>query len=400
VSYIKRVSEVLQKSFNLDGDSSAIFEAFGDYWGINTNPNSSSVVESCANTMGNCYATAKFRLYKKVSDELRETYEHPFLDLMEYPNNFQTWWESMYFIALNQAFMGNSYWLKRRDGLGVWREIQPLPAKSIKPISSETQFIAYYELNDTQKIDPKEIIHIRYPYLGSQIEGSPLVSTILDQVTIDKLQTDLQKRFYQNSGFMGQAWSTTQTMEKNSFERAKKQLEARAGTENAFKFGLFDSGLSPVKHPYSIKDMDVAEQRKLTMEEVLRAFRMPKIMIGGTLDNVSRANAEAALYTYATTFIDPMLSYIDEVLTRHIRMEFGDKWILKHDKISPKDIETMLKYYDTMINLGAMTKNEIRIEEDFEKFPYELANVPMINVGGALVRLDTGEQLGQVPNNV
>lgn len=400
MSYIKKVNEVLRKSFNLDGDSSAIFEAFGDYWGVNTNVNTSSVVESCANTMGNSYATAKFRLYKKVSDELREVYEHPFIDLMEYPNNFQTWWESMYFVALNQAFMGNSYWLKRRNGLGVWKEIQPLPAKSIKPISSDTQFIAYYELNGTEKIDPKEIIHIRYPFLGSQIEGSPLVSTILDQVTIDKLQTDLQKRFYQNSGFMGQAWSTTQTMEKSSFERAKKQLEARAGTENAFKFGLFDSGLSPVKHPYSIKDMDVAEQRKLTMEEVLRAFRMPKIMVGGALDNVSRANAEAALYTYATTFIDPMLSYIDEVLSRHIKMEFGTKWVLKHDKISPKDIAVMLDYYKTMTGMGAMTINEVRKEEDYEKFDFELADHSIVNVGGAMVDMNTEQQIGQIPNNV
>ena len=403
VDYSKRVVGLMKKDLSLWQQGREIIDTFSDYWDLNAGiKNTTSWVESCVNTWGNFYAAAKFRLYKKLGDgRVKEIFDHPFVKMMEAPNNFQTWWEHKYFIAVFQAYFGNMYFLKLRDRMGVWRGQQILDPMCIRAVSSDRNFIEYYEYNINGKdikLDPKDVVHIRYPSAGSQVKGQPLIASIMDQIDVDKYQTALQKTFYQNGGFMGQTWTTSQQLSKVSFNNAKAQLEQRIGSGN-FKFGLFDGGLQPVKSAYSIKDMDIAEQRKLTMQEILSAFRIPQILVGGASDTYNRASAEAGIYSYASTFIDPGLSYIDDVYTRHIKFEFSDKFFLKHDLISPRDIQVAMSRYKSMTGMGALTVNELRTEEDYEEFDYPLAKVPLINVGGAVIRLDTGEQLGAVPNN-
>jgi len=142
-------------------------------------------------------------------------------------------------------------------------------------------------------------------------------------------------------------------------------------------------------------------QRKQTLSEIMTAFRIPQILLGGEGDTYTKATAQAAEANYASTMVEPALTYIDQVLTKNVRRDYkNDKLVIVHDPVSPKDVEENLKYYKDMISFGGLKINEVRQMENFDPFPYELADVPLINVGGALVRLDTGEQLGATPNNV
>jgi len=402
MDFAKNILNITKKEFLLT--DKAIIDTFRDYWdGLTKVSGTTAWVDACANTWGNFYASANFRLYTTgTGGDLKEVYDHPFLDILSAPNDFQTWWELKYFMASFQSFFGNYYLLKIRNVMGIWKQTQMLDPGAIKPITTRSSFIDHYDYNingKTIRLDKTDVIHIRYPYAGSQIKGAPLISVLGDQIDIDKYQTRLQKRFYANGGFWGQMFSTSQTLTPNSYNKAKAELEQRAGIEGSYKFGLFDGGLQPIKAGYSIKDMEISEQRKLTREEILGAFRIPQILIGGGSDTYNRATAEAAWYLYASSFIDPGLNYVDEVFTGHIKYEYGKKFLLKHDKMSPKDVENALRYYESMTKNGLMTINEVRQEEDYDKFKYELADVPIVNVGGALVRIDTGQQLGQVPNN-
>lgn len=388
-------------------DYSSVMSVFGDYI---SKPKSSSYVGSCLNTMGNYFAKAKFRLYQKKEDKktgkiyLYEVYEHPFLQLWNEPNEFQTNWELKYFIGLYFGAFGN-YYLLVLKGLasGKPRSLIMLDPARVSPIGSKTKYIDYYEYNiGTEKIKlmPDEIIHLRYPYKGSLIEGRPIVDELADVIDTDRLQQELTKKFYKEGGFLGLTFTTNASMTTQSFERALKQLKQKyEGSENAFKVALFEQGLQPIKSAYSIKDMDLTNQRKLTQEEVLMAFRIPKLLMGASAEGYTKASSEAAEYTYAQTMIDPLLGYVSEVLTKFVKNNYGTQYLIKHDSVAPKDVERNLNYYKQLSSLGALTINEIRIDEDFDPLPYELADVNIMNLGGAAIRLDTGEQLGAIPNN-
>lgn len=210
----------------------------------------------------------------------------------------------------------------------------------VNVVSSKSEFIDHYEyqLDDARlQISKDDIVHFRFPNPNSLINGEPLVNGILDTVEVDKLQTSYIKSFYEKGGFMGQVWSTTGKMDKETFNRAKEQLTKKyGGSGNAFGVGIFEQGLQPVKSAYSIKDMDLSNQRKLTMQEVTSAFRIPQILLGGASDSYNRATAEAGVYAYMTSFIDPMLNYVDEVLTKNVKIDYGVKLCVKHDRLTPK----------------------------------------------------------------
>jgi len=385
-------------------DAKTLNSTFGEYWNLNQS-SETGYVASCLNTMGNYFANSKLRLYKKVNGSLREIPKHPFIDLWENPNDFQVNWELKYFMGVYLAVKGNYYLLILRGAVsGQPRSLIMLDPMRVKPVGNKSKWIEYYEYNkgtEKLKLNPKEVIHIRYPYSGSVIEGRPIIDAISDIIDVDKYQQALTKKFYKEGGFLGLTFTSNSNLTTTAFNRAVEQLKERySGSENAFKVAVFEQGLAPIKAAYSIKDMELTAQRKLTQEEVMAAFRIPKLLLGGSAEGYTKASSEAAEYTYAQTMIDPLLTYIGQVLTAHVKRIYGDDLVAKHDSVAPKDVERKLAYYKEMVGMGALTINEVRIEEDYDPLDYELAKVNLLNVGGAAIRLDSGEQLGQTPNNV
>jgi HK97 family phage portal protein len=358
--------------------------------------------------MGNYLAKGKFRLYKKQKQNgkiyLYEVYDHPFLDLWSKPNEFQTTWEVKYYTGVYLAVFGNLYLLVLKSVLdGKPRALIMLDPSRVEPISSKTNYVDYYEYNlgsEKVKLSVNEIIHFRFPSRYSIVKGSPILDELRDVIETDKLQQRLTKDFYEKGGFLGATFTTNASLGTQAFERARKQLmEKYQGSENAFKVALFEQGLQPIKAAYSIRDMDLTNQRKLVQEEILMAFRIPKLLMGASAEGYTKASAEAAEYTYAQSMIDPLLGYMSEVLTDFVKKNYGADLVVKHDSVAPKDVERNLNYYKGMMGIGAITINEVRAEEDFEPLEYELADVNILNLGGAAIRLDTGEQLGAVPSN-
>lgn len=387
-------------------DGKAITDTFGEYFELGKGSGQTGYVASCLNTMGNYFAGSNLRIYKKVKGSLREQIEHPFLELWESPNNFQVSWELKYFMGTYFGVYGNYYLLILKGALsGRPRSLIILDPARVTPKSSSSEWISYYEYNmgtEKVKLEPSEVIHLRYPYSGSVTTGRPIIDSIADIVDVDKYQQALTKKFYKEGGFLGLTFSTSGTLTNSAFTRAVEQLKSKySGSENAFKVAVFEQGLQPIKAAYSIKDMELTAQRKLTQEEVMTAFRIPKLLLGGGAEGYTKASSESAEYTYAQSMIDPLLKYVGQVLTRHIKNIYNDsKLVAKFDSVAPKDVERKLAYYKDMVGIGALTINEVRVEEDYDPLDYDLARVPILNVGGAAINIATQEQIGAVPNNV
>lgn len=394
----------VMKSVSLT-DKEGLWRTFGTSWDAQKVGGNTGYVAACVDTMGMVFSKAKFRLYKKQKGALTEVIEHPFLDLMEKPNDFQTWWEIKYFIGAYFAVKGNFYLLKLNNLAKKFSGVVMLDPMRITPISNQAsgKWIDHYnyDMGDKQiTLQPEEVIHLRMPTTNSLIKGAPIIDRIADVLDVDKFQMKYMKRFFDKGGFLGAVFSTSSTLTPQVFQRTLKQLkENYSGSDNAFVVALFEQGLQPIKAAYSIKDLELTDSRKLTLEEVMTAFRIPKILLGGSSDSYVKASAEAAMKTYADMFIDPVLNYIDDNLTQVARMHWERNLVIKHDSLSPADIEGVLAYNKGYAGLGALTINEIRASQDYDPLDYELADIPLLNVGGAAIRLDNGNQLGAVPNN-
>jgi len=351
-------------------------------------------IYAAIDTWGLYFSKAVFRLYKE-GEKTEELKNHDALKLFKRPNSYQQWWEIAYKIAAHWGLWGSSFIYIIRDSKKpvAYQQLQPLFIKRI----SKTKVLDYYDYDDgkTKKvIAPEDIIDLRYPHPNSELDGHPIISSVLDQKEVQALQMGYMRKFYEKGGFVGLAFSTTTEMKKVNFDRALEKLEERySGKDNAFGVGLFDSGLQPLKDPYSIRDMDMSNSRKLTKDDIYEAWKVSRIHVGGG-EAANRASNDAAIYQFTSGVIDPVLTYVDAVLTGYVRREFGSDLMIEHDTLAPRDMEGKIKFYEFGLKNAIITINEVRDEEQWDKLPYELADVPLLNVGGGAIRIDQAKMIG------
>lgn len=325
-----------------------------------------------------------FDLYEKGADGKLTEYKnpHPIKEIFAYPNEYQNFKAILYSIPVQFGLFGTAYLLKLRDQFEIMRGLMLLPYNSVKVYATKTP-CDYYEISTSGGVvryDKSEIIRIDYPDPISTVKGRAIIENILDISEVDQLQTGYMKRFYERGGFMGLTFVNDNTLQKDIFDRAKAELQRNyGGKDNSYKVGLLDSGFKPVTTTHSIKELDIKNQRDLTRDEILSAFQISKFQLGMG-ENINRATAvENALRFYGDV-IEPLLTYIDSILTQSIcKVEKGWEYLeIKHESLSPRDLDSDLKWYSDMTKVGAITPNEIREMEDFEPIGDERMNEPII----------------------
>ncbi|HEY3251186.1 MAG TPA: phage portal protein [Ignavibacteria bacterium] len=359
-----------QKGFSIGlNDYNLFSKTFSNYYSPGSS-NYSGWVAACADVWGKYFAKIKFRLYDNSSGD--EITIHPLTNIFSSPNDFQTWWEIKYRIAQNFIIFGSSYLLKLRDSMGIPRQLIQLHPDRMNSYPLNVERIEYYEYNtgyNLARLNKEDVIHLRYPDPSDHVKGRPVISNILNQLEVDKFQTAYQKKFYKEGGFYGAAFSTDQKMSRESFDRMVEHISERyaGGSENAYRVAVFEQGLKPIPGAYSIKDMDITSQRALTQKEICAAFQVNKLLLGES-ELVQRGNADTVIYLFCTSVIDPIMDYIDDVLTKDFaRLDFGYDYFIKHDKIASRDIELDLKYYESGLKHGWLTADEVREMEGFSR---------------------------------
>ena len=345
------------------------------------------------------YSKAKFRIYEEKESGIEEIPNHPFSVMFKKPNQVDTWWRYAYLMASGWGLWGVNYFYINRNVFNKEPfSYQQIPPALIEKVYDSSGRFLHYLYNDgvnKKEISKNNMLEIQYPNPYSSNEGLAIVSTVADQTTVNALQMHYMKKFFENGGFMGLVFTTNQAMTPGNFKRTLEMLEQKfQGKDAAYKeVGLFDSGLSPVKAAYSINDMDITNSRKATKEDIMEAWKVSDILVGR--GNMDRAGNEAAIYQFTSGIIDPLMSYLDNIFTLFIQKEWNnDRLKVQHDTLAPKDQTASLQYYESGLKNGWLSINEVRKEENWNELEYELAEIPTVNVGGALINLETGKQIG------
>jgi len=373
------------------------FETLSQYALAGMLKNNSSTAEgvgyvfSAIDVWGKHFAKAKFRLYERLpKGGVKERYSHGFLNLLNNKGSELTNWEMLYSLGFNWGLNGVQYLHKLRNAFGVAVQYELLMSNRMSITKIDGKIVYSYSTEEgmTKKMNREDLIIIRYPNNKSQYMPTPIANNFANQIQIDLMQTMYQQKFLEEGGFLGAVFTTNKDLDDRAFQRAKAELLANySGRSNSFKMGLFDGGLSPIKAAYSPKDLDLATQKAFTRDEVLSAFQVPKTLLGFG-DSINRNTAEATFYAFSTGVIDPLLSFIDEILTKELQLEYNSPNLyIKHDSLAPADVQGQVKYYTEMQKSGNMTINEARAEEGLDPLPYDLCNKPLMNVGGTVIDL-------------
>lgn len=347
--------------------------------GINGNAESSSWVWDCIDIWGKHFGKTEFNLYEEATDTKIE--KHPLLQIFRKPNLYQYWFEIKYSIAAHWSLYGKAYLWKVRDGFGIVRELILLPPSSVQVVAIQTP-LDYFNVTTMSgiiQVQPIDMVYIRYPDPQGFNQGKAIISNVIDPATVDSLRTKYEKMFFEKGGFMGLIFSTPVNMGQPSFDRAKTELRSNyGGLRNSYDVSLFDNDLKPIQATHSIKDMDISPLKDASMNEILAAWGVSKFQLGMG-EGINRATAIEVSRRFAGDVIEPLLCYLDDVLTYQLcKVERGWDYLeIEHEETSPRDIEGDALWYKSMTEVGAITPNQIREKEGEEIMDIEGMDVPL-----------------------
>lgn len=327
-------------------------------------------VYSCISAICDEIASIEFHLFEIDSKgEMKEVFEHNLLDILYRVNNFTTKFDHFWLTQEYLELSGEAPWALEKNSNEI-TSIYLLRPDRLKIEYDKEKLINYYlykkDDGTEERFKKDDIILIKYPNPVKPLRGRGTLEAAEQTVNLDKYSEKWNLKFMYNSARPDTILKTEQVLGKEQRKYLEDLWNKKfRGIEKSGKMAILEKGLSYQAMQISQKDMDFLEQQRFTRDKILSIFRVPKSIIAIT-DDVNRSNAEIGAYAFARWTIKPKMKRIVEQLNEFFVPMFGDNLYLTFDDPVPEDVALKLKIYESAINTGWMTRNEVRKKESLE----------------------------------
>lgn len=311
-------------------------------------------------------AATEWRLFTRDSQEAEiDIIDGPIYNLLKKPNPFMPFQE---FIELTQIYLeltGEVYWVLSKNGLGQPAEIWPVPPDRMWVVPDRENFIKGYIYiwgGENIPFDPDEVIHITYPNPLNVYKGVGPTQAAGLQIDNDTFAQQYARNFFYNSAMPGGYIKVPNSLTEEEFVALKERWNlGHQGVDKAHKVAVLEGGAEFVQTAFSMRDLQLADIRKQNRDDILATFGVHASILGIS-ENVNRANAEAAEYTFAKRTIEPRLRKLEGKINNELIPMFKPKMpvIFDFQHVIPEDIETIVRKVQVGIQTGIMTVNEAR----------------------------------------
>jgi HK97 family phage portal protein len=303
-------------------DTGAQLEAYG----------SNGTLFAIVDALANGTAQATWRLWHKArtpSVERTEVLSHAALDLLRKPNGFYTQQELVESGQQHQELTGETWLVVGRD------ERSPIPLElwvvrpdRMFPVKSADTFIAGYVYvgPSGEKIPLRldEVIMLRRPNPLDPFRGMGPIQSILTDLDASRYSAQWNRNFFVNSAQPDGIIEVDHDLDDEEFRTlTTRWQEQHQGVARAHRVGVLEVGQKWVERKYSMRDMQFVELRNVSREVIREAFRFPKPMLG-TVEDVNRANADAAEVVFGRWHTAPRLERWKQALNNDLLPMFGD----------------------------------------------------------------------------
>jgi HK97 family phage portal protein len=276
----------------------------------------------------------KIKLYKKKAVELEEIEEHPLLDLLNNCNSYMT---GAFMRQLTQIYLdsvGEAFWIKERNNLGMPIELWPVPPTDVVDIPTHNKPFFSVRLGSiTTEIPATEVIWFKEPDPENPYaRGSGIGMALGDELATDELAAKHTKTWFYNRARPDLLISGDNLTPTDTERLEQRWLSESKGFWNAYK-PLFLSRRVDVKElSQSFSDMELISLRKYERDLIIQVFGVPPEIMG-IVENSNRATIDAASYIYTVNCLIPRLETIRECLQMYLVPDFDERIIV--DYVSP-----------------------------------------------------------------
>ncbi|ORX22484.1 phage portal protein [Thermoanaerobacterium sp. PSU-2] len=311
-------------------------------------------------------AATEWRLFTRDSQGTEiDIIDGPIYQLLQKPNPFMPFQE---FIELSQIYLeltGEVYWALSKNGMGQPAEMWPVPSDRMWVVPDKDNFIKGYIYiwgGENIPFDPDEVIHITYPNPLNVHKGVGPTQAAGLQIDNDSFAQQYARNFFYNSAVPGGYIAVPHVLTEDEFTDLKERWNlGHQGVDKAHKIAVLEGGAEYKQTAFSIRDLQLTDVRKQNRDDILATFGVHASILGIS-ENVNRANAEAAEYTFAKRTIEPRLRKLEGKINNELIPMFKPKTqiIFDFNQVIPEDVDTVIKKVQVGIQSGIMTVNEAR----------------------------------------
>lgn len=346
-------------------------------------------VYACANTIATAAAGVEYQFLKNGKEEIKD---HPIIDIFKKPNPHQVWYEFQETIWLYLELCGNAFIEEVRDEKGILRGFYPLRPDKMKIIPHPKYKVAgyIYEPNTGRQIalDAQEVVHIKNVNPLDEYWGVSPGFAAQNSLILDMWATSYNKKFFKNSAVPEGVLETEGTLSDQAYRRLRADwMRRHRGVDNAFELAILEEGLHYKPISFNQRDMQMAELKALSREEILAAWRVPPVMVG-LLEHSNFATSREQKKMFWMDNVIPKLTKQQGIINANmmppdIALQYVTKaiWSIIEDNQVSSQISTSL------VSHGIMTINEVREKYHGYK-PVEWGNKWWAPVG--LAPVDSG----------
>ena len=179
-----------------------------------------------------------------------------------------------------------------------------------------------------------------------------------------------------NDGSPGVVLQTEGEYDEDEIKRLIEKWESRfSGPLNRLRPAVLSAGMKALKLGFSPKDMEYISALRWTVEDVARAYNVPKPLLHD-LERATYSNIETARRMFWETCIVPELRFFEEKLTESLLPMFGDRSLMA--EFDTTNIEALreseserAKRIQMLVSSGVMTIDEARAELGLGPHPGE-----------------------------
>lgn len=203
------------------------------------------------------------------------------------PNDWQTAFNFRQYMQRNALVHGNAYAFIVRSTGRVLRLVPLDPTSVIVKQNSDWSVEYRYTQKEgsIRTIDPKDMLHV-YADSENGLSGTSMVQIAANAIDLARELENSQSKLFKNGMHLGGALVHPDKLSPEAYERLKKSMsEQYSGAENAGKWMIAEEGMKPEPFRSSAKESQQLESRVLQIEEIGRAFGVPRPFLG--LDDTS-----------------------------------------------------------------------------------------------------------------
>jgi HK97 family phage portal protein len=342
-----------------------------------SNPLGLSATYACVNLIAGTIASLSATVYRTGADRVRTAAEdHPLYWLLKLDPNFDdTDYEFWEFIAATVELQGNAYAEISRNGAGHVAALTPVYAPvQVRRLGSGEREYEWTEGGRRNVRAQADVLHIR-GFGGDRLKGGSTLSACSSAFSSAVATDTMASRMFANSALPSGVLSTDTRLEAPQRSELEDLLQAKfMGAVNAGRPMLLDGGLKWQSLTITPEDAQLLDSRKFGGEEICRIFGVPPGMVGyGDKSSNWGTGKEVDVLGFIKFTLRKRLRRMEralmkQLLTRAERqagmtIEFNLEGLLRGDSAG------RAAFYQIMVRLGLMTRNEARHLENLPPIP-------------------------------